>query len=162
MKKKIKDEMLKVHTELKTAIDFLGAASKPRHGSVVREVLSVRLPAMHRRTGRMLNLLNGRLRKDTTPNPNPQAPPVSRPVSPLLDPVSIREVDWPRLRSEIKKGEFSYGAIARAVGLGTSKRAAVHLVVNEKTKSGPVFNLVSQWAFVNGFSVQPKKKGSAR
>jgi hypothetical protein len=158
-KAKATRELMKVKAELGATIDLLDAAKPRRDASVVREVLEKRLPVIHRRTGRALNLLNRRSTQGTGKTPLAQAPPVSAPVSGLLAPVSGSMVDWARLRSGINSSNHTYGSIARAIGKGTKGRAAVHLVVSRKTKSGPVFDLVCRWAAVEGY-LKNKSKGS--
>lgn len=155
-------ELMKVRAEIGATIDLLGAATR-RHASVVREVLGKRLPVIHRRTGKALNLLNRRSTQGTGKTPKAQAPPVSAPLSDLLDPISVRQVDWIRLRSEIKNQAHSYGEIARAIGKGTTGAGAVHFIVNGKTKSGPVFNLVASWALQRGYRLSTKSiRGTKR
>lgn len=147
-KRQIRDELLKARTELGTSIDLLVPLS-------VRQT-KAKLRTTHRRIGRAMNALKPRSSQGTGKTPLAQVPPVSAPVSGLLAHVSGSSVDWIRLLSEIKKKRHSYGEIARAIGKGTGARAAVHLVVNGKTKSGPVFNLVASWAIQRGYRLSTK------
>ncbi|MFN0156905.1 MAG: hypothetical protein ACKVRP_02405 [Bacteroidota bacterium] len=142
-RKIIREELLKANTELGVSIDLLNASSVPQTKRKLRTV--------HRRTRRVLNLLQRRSPKGKGKSPHPQADGVILAVAAKNNTVTGHTIDLPGIAAKIKSGKLSYGGIARALGLSTKQRADVYHVVKGRRTGGRVYELFYVWANQSGY-----------